>query len=141
MRAPHTAEQVLRLAASQNYVCRSCRLRAVRQFSTSPSRPAELPFFKRIQKTLFGSKEAEQATRDREEKQAQRYQEAATRQDAGFDLEIIQDTKGNEYKVAAIVDPSINKQYVQATRWDGLESVGSVQWVKERADKGEVYHG
>jgi len=142
MRTTRTAEQALRLAATQHYVCSSCRLRAARrQLSTSAPLAAELPFYKRIQQTLFGSEETDRAAKSREEKRRKRLQEVAEKAGDDSVLEVIKDKKGNEYEVAALVETSTHKDYVQATNWDGMESVGSVQWVRERADQGEVYRG
>ena len=51
------------------------------------------------------------------------------------------DDQGREWTIAAVVDPSTNKEYVQAQRWDGLEWVGSKQWVARKSDAGETYVG
>lgn len=137
-------EQALRLlvnTAGQPFVCRSCRVQAIRQFHTSPVAAAQLPFYKRIQETLFGTKESKAADKQREEKQQKKYEDLAQREDALSDLEIRTDSKGREYEVAALVDSTINKDYVPAADWKGLESVGSKQWVRERADTGDVYTG
>lgn len=143
MRAARTAEQALRLAATrptQQYVCLTCRAQAARQLHTSTPRLADVPFYKRLQESLFGSKESKEAERSREEKQKRRLEEVAER-DNSAGLEVTTDKRGRQYEVAAIVDPTINRDYVQATSWDGLESVGSVEWVKQRADRGEQYVG
>merc|ERR1712230_259947 len=89
---------------------------------------------------FFGSKESRRADADREEKNKQRIQELADR-GGSTQPEKKVDKFGRELDVAAIVDPSINKQYVQSTTWDGLERIGSEQWVRERADQGEQYVG
>lgn len=134
------SEHALRLATSrsrQPFVCRTCRAQAVRQFHASASRP----FIKRIRESLFGSKESKEAERKREEKVQQRIQEQARRDAAKEDLVTRVGNKGRKYKVAAIVDPSINPEYVMSTNWDGLKRIGSAKWIKERADPGEKYVG
>ncbi|KAK5128418.1 hypothetical protein LTR85_003086 [Meristemomyces frigidus] len=143
MRATRPAEQALRLATSRptkQYVCRACRAQAARQFTTSSSRFADEPFYRRLQKTLFGSKESKEAEQSREEKQKRRIEELAERDD-GAELETKTDKHGRQYEIAAIIDPTVNKDYVQSTTWSGLESVGSEEWVKKRADQGEPYIG
>lgn len=144
MRSARTAEQALRLAApnpSQRYVCRACRAHAARQYHTSRALLAETkPWTQRLRDSIFGSKESRQAADQRDEKHQKRVEELATHEDAA-DLEIITDRKGREYEVAAYVEPSVNKDYVPATTWDGLESMGSEEWMKKRADQGEQYVG
>ena len=143
MRATRTAEQALRLATStpsQQYICRACRAQAARQFHTSRPLLADEPFYKRLQRTLFGSKESRDAEKQRDEKQQRRVEELAERDNQGA-LETKTDKHGRTYEVAAIVDPTVNKEYVQSSTWDGLEQVGSEAWVQQRADRGEQYVG
>ncbi|KAI7348696.1 hypothetical protein KC354_g13494 [Hortaea werneckii] len=146
MRSVRTAEHALRLANSSStttapsYVCRSCRAQAARQFHTSRPVLADEPWHKRMSNYFFGSKESRRADADREEKNKQRIQELADR-GGSTQAEKKVDKFGRELDVAAIVDPSINKQYVQSMTWDGLERIGSEQWVRERADQGEQYVG
>ena len=138
------AEQILRQLAinsRQPYVCRSCRAQAIRQIHTSPISRAELPFFKRIQNSLFGSKESQAVEKSQEEKQQKRYEEVAEREGTFSDVEIRTDSRGREYEVAALVDTLIDKNYVPATNWDGLERIGSQKWVEEMADRGDAYTG
>jgi hypothetical protein len=142
MRAARSAEQALRLAAtthSQQYICHACRLQAARQFSTTSPRAADLPLWKRLQQSVFGSKESDKAAKSREEKHQRRVEELA--QKPAGEVERKTDAQGREYEVAALVDPSVNKDYVPASSWDGLERIGSVEWVKQRADQGEKYVG
>lgn len=144
MRALRPAGQALRLASSsstQQYVCRACRAHAARQFHTSTPDSAELPFYKRLQNTLFGSKESQEAQKSREEKQRQRSAEVQARDDAGEGPEIKTSKSGKQYEVAAIVEPGTHEGYVPATNWDGLERVGNTDWVKAKADQGEQYVG
>lgn len=100
-----------------------------------------MPFFQRIKQSLFGSKESKEAEEQREEKTQQRLKELQERQRYELDVVAETDKKGTRYEVAPIVDPSTNKDYVVASTWDGLESVGSEAWVKARADRGEQYQG
>lgn len=139
------SEQALRLALtrpatsaasqSQKYVCRAC----IRQYHPSPAFRAELPFWKRMTNSLFGTKEEKVATEKRDEAHQKRLQELAET-GAGQTEQYIDD-QGREWTIAAVVDPSINKEYVQAQRWDGLEWVGSKEWVARRDDGGEAYVG
>lgn len=89
--------------------------------------------------TLFGSSEQKAATEAREEATQKRLNELAEQGEAK--TETIVDDQGREWTIAAIVDPTINKQYVQAQRWDGLEWVGSKEWVARQNDAGEAYVG
>ena len=134
--------QALRLALTRptatrqsQFVCRAC----VRQYHPSPILSAELPFWKRITNSLFGSSEQKAATEKRDEAHQQRLQELA--EQGGGKTETIVDDKGRTWTIAAVVDPSINKQYVQAQRWDGLEWVGSKEWIARKNDSGEAYVG
>ena len=136
------SEQALRLALTRptasrqyQYVCRAC----VRQYHPSPVFRAELPFWKRITNSLFGTKEEKAATEKRDEAHQQRLQELA--EEGGGKTETFVDDQGREWTIAAIVDPTINKEYVQAQRWDGLEWVGSKEWIARKSDTGEAYVG
>ncbi|KAK5732873.1 hypothetical protein LTR17_010146 [Elasticomyces elasticus] len=147
MRSTRAAHQALGLAAlprSQQYVCRACRAQAGRQFHTSNRDLAEVPFFQRLKQQIFGSKESQQAEKSREEKNKQRLEELHKSSGSGSglgELEVKTGKHGQQYEVAAIVDPSDTKDYVPAQGWDGLERVGSEEWVKARADQGEQYVG
>ncbi|KAK5680462.1 hypothetical protein LTS10_007390 [Elasticomyces elasticus] len=147
MRSTRAAHQALGLAAlprSQQYVCRACRAQAGRQFHTSNRDLAEVPFFQRLKQQIFGSKESQQAEKSREEKNKQRLEELHKSSGSGSgsgELEVKTGRHGQQYEVAAIVDPSDTKDYVPAQGWDGLERVGSEEWVKARADQGEQYYG
>ena len=136
------SEQALRLALTRptatrqpQFVCRAC----VRQYHPSPILRAELPFWKRITNSLFGSSEQKAATEKRDEAHQQRLQELA--EQGGGKTETLVDDKGRTWTIAAVVDPSVNKQYVQAQRWDGLEWVGSKEWIARKNDSGEAYVG
>jgi len=136
------SQQAVRLALTRptatrqsQFVCRAC----VRQYHPSPILGAELPFWKRITNSLFGSSEQKAATEKRDEAHQQRLQELA--EQGGGKTETIVDDKGRTWTIAAVVDPSINKQYVQAQRWDGLEWVGSKEWIARKNDSGEAYVG
>ena len=135
------AEQALRSltqASKRPYICRSCRAHAVRQFHSSQYAGAELPFLKRIQQTLFGSKESKEAEAKREEEEQKRTQELAKRDNSGRKTK----KHGSRiYNIAPVVDPSVNKDYVPATKWDGLERIGSREYAKAKADQGEKYVG
>ncbi|KAK3672989.1 hypothetical protein LTR78_007100 [Recurvomyces mirabilis] len=146
MRASRPAEQALRLAtssASQKYVCRACRAQAARQFHTSVPRPAQVPLYQRLRDTLFGSKQSQEAEKGRGEKQVQRREEEQQQSSSQEDgaLEVVVGRDGQEYEVAAVVDPTLAKNYIQAMSWEGLERIGSEEWVKRRADQGEQYVG
>lgn len=137
------AEQALSLAANfsrQPYICRSCRARAIRHFHSSPSSPAA-PFLQRVRESLFGTAESQEVKKKREEQVQRSVEEQAKRDAVKTSLETKTDSKGREYEVAAIYDPSINPEYVMSTNWDGLRRIGSGKWIKERADPGEKYVG
>lgn len=95
--------------------------------------------FKKLREAIFPSKEAKEAAKKREEKRKNAIKDAA--QHKTTQLEIKEDRQGRQYEVAAIVDPSLNRDYVQALNWDGLERIGSEKWVKAKADRGEQYLG
>lgn len=48
---------------------------------------------------------------------------------------------GSAYEYAQQFDAEVNKEYIPAKTWEQLEKLGSVQWVKERMDRGEQYEG
>jgi hypothetical protein len=98
-----------------------------------------LPFWKRMTNTLFGSKEDKVATEKRDEAHQERLSKLD--KDGVGKTETYIDDQGREWKIAAVVDPSVNKEYVQAQRWDGLEWVGSKEWVARKSDAGETYVG
>jgi hypothetical protein len=136
------SEQAMRLALTRpttlrqsRYVCRAC----VRQYHASPVFRAELPFWKRLTNSLFGSSEEKAAAEKRDVAHQNRLQELA--EQGGGKTETFVDDKGREWTIAAVIDPSINKEYVQAQRWDGLEWVGSKRWIARRSDAGEAYIG
>ncbi|KAK3112523.1 hypothetical protein LTR53_011130 [Teratosphaeriaceae sp. CCFEE 6253] len=144
MRSTRAAEQALRSAripSASSYVCRACRAQAARQFHTTPASHADLPFFKRLQQTIFGSKETAQAEKSREEKQQRRLDELKEQPEDGVEVEVKIGRDGKRYEFAAIVDPTENKEYKPAVTWKGLEKVGSEKWVAGRADQGEGYVG
>lgn len=89
--------------------------------------------------SLFGSSEQKAAVEKRDEAQQKRLDELAKEGEAK--TETLIDDEGREWTIAAIVDPTVNKQYVQAQRWDGLEWVGSKEWVARENDEGEAYVG
>lgn len=136
--------QALSLASisSQHYICRSCRAHALRTFTTTSQNLAEEPFWKRLQKSVFGTKEAEEKAAKREEAQAIRAREDAesTGTSAAGASEYV-DRKGRVWNRAAVVDPSVNEAYQPASSWAGLEHIGSREWIKERRHGGEVFKG
>lgn len=89
--------------------------------------------------SIFGSTEDKAAAEKRDEAHQSRLTELA--EQGGGKTETFTDDQGREWTIAAIVDPSINKEYVQAQRWDGLEWVGSKEWIARRDDTGEQYTG
>ena len=143
MRTSRAAEQTLRaatLSRPPKYVCRACRAQAARQFHTSIRNHADIPFFQRLQQQLFGSKEAQQAEKSREEKRVQQAEDLKQRGNVN-QLEVKVAKNGQQYEVAAVVVPNETTDYVQALHGKELERVGSEAWVKARADQGEQYAG
>ncbi|WPH02832.1 Hypothetical protein R9X50_00570000 [Acrodontium crateriforme] len=143
MRTARTAERALRLVVDgprAQYVCQSCRLHAARQFSTTSRHAVEMPWLKQMQQNLFGSKESRESDKIREEKQQKKI---ADDNKEGISTAPYETTvKGDQvYRVARLIDPSSNKDYIPAENWNRLERVGSEAWVKKRADKGEKYTG
>ena len=146
MRHTQTANQALRLAASaarpvgQQHICRACMVQAARQLHTSTRRDAEVPWSQKVKNLFFGSAEGRAAEESRENARKKRLQ----RQEAGEEvetLETLKDRKFRAFKTAAVVDSSTDSTYVPAHDWQGLETIGSEQWVKAQADKGEVFVG
>lgn len=142
------AERALRVAttSSRQYICKSCRAQAhaARQFSSSTRvAAAEEPFYRRLQRQIFGNKEQEADQKLREQKAIERQEEALGR---GGGVDVDSEPRkvrknGVDYEVAAYVDPQVNKDYVPASSADGLEIIGSDEWVRQREDHGEVYVG
>lgn len=138
MRHARVAGQALKLAAEparQPYICRAC----ARQFSSTPSNAAEVPFWRQVTRSIFGDKKSEQAAASRDEKQQKKVEEVA--KSVPKELEKQVDSRGNVYEVARIIAKSTHSDYEPAQTWDGLERVGSEQWVRQRADGGEKYSG
>ena len=134
------AELALRLAthaSRQQYVCRTCRAQAGRQFHTSNRRP----FINRIRESLFGSKESKEVEKKRADKVQAKIDEQARRDATNAGLETRKGRGDRKYEVAAIVDTSINPEYIMSANWDGLRRIGSEKWIKERADPGVKYVG
>lgn len=141
----HRSERALKLLADtarHQYVCRTCRAHQTRSFSTTnPSYArSDRPLLQRLREGIFGSTETTPAEKKREEASRERTKELAKGFNPSKPLEKRKSSSGGEaYEVAAVIDPSINTEYVPATTWDELETIGSEQWAKEREDKGEVY--
>lgn len=146
MRNTRVAGQALSLAtesARRPYICRACLAQATRQLSTSTPRNAAAssePFYKRIQNSLFGTKESKATEKFREEQRVKRLEEL---KESGADREVekVEMRNGRVYEVAEVVDPITHKDYIVSRNWRGLESVGGEEWVRQRADSGEKYVG
>ena len=93
-----------------------------------------------MRNNLFGSKEDKEVAEKREKDEQQKRMQGFSEEGQGK-TETYIDDQGREWTIAAVVDPSTNKEYVQAQRWDGLEWVGSKQWVARKSDAGETYVG
>lgn len=94
-----------------------------------------------MQESVFGTEKSKKAERSREEKQKKALEDAAQRRDKG-ELETKMGHDGQtEYTIAEVVDTYTHNNYVSSQTWDGLEQIGGEQWVRKRADMGEVYHG
>ncbi|KAK6429578.1 hypothetical protein LTR95_014274 [Oleoguttula sp. CCFEE 5521] len=136
-------QQALRSAvqpAASGYVCLACRAQSQRQFSvTRRSREEQLPFFKRLTKSIFGDEKSREASKKREDATRKRAEETVATGSVAYEQWV--DGKGREWQRAAVVDPSINKNYKQSSDWAGLELIGGEQWVRERRDGGEQYIG
>nr|OQO20166.1 hypothetical protein B0A51_13362 [Rachicladosporium sp. CCFEE 5018] len=134
-------QQALRSAvqpATSGYVCLACRAQSQRQFSVSRrSHEEQLPFFKRLTKSIFGDEKSREASKKREDATRKRAEETVAT--GSVDYEQWVDDKGREWQRAAVVDPSINKDYKQSSDWAGLEMIGGEQWVRDRRDGGEQY--
>lgn len=93
-----------------------------------------------MQQSLFGSKESRESDKNREEKQLKKLAEDNKEGVSTAPYETT--VKGGQvYRVARLIDPSSNKDYVPAETARGLERVGGEAWVKQRMDKGEKYTG
>lgn len=144
MRRAPRAEQPLRLlfdGPRPSYVCRACRQRTskppARQFHASAASSASgKPWITTIRESLFGSKNKAAAAPEED-----RDLSASAANPEEYGVEITTDRRGNEYEVAQRVDPTRNKDYVVAHTWDGLESIGSEHWVRQRVDKGHQFEG
>ncbi|KAK4493697.1 hypothetical protein PRZ48_014882 [Zasmidium cellare] len=142
MRNVRAASQALRLAGEsprQQYVCRACLAQASRQFHTSPKSLAEEPWWKRMRESVFGSEKSKKAEQSREDKRQKKLEDVAQRPKG--ELEQRTGARGVDYVVAEVVDTYTHKDYVSSQTWDGLEMIGSEEWVRKRADMGEQYKG
>lgn len=143
MHSNRAAQRALRLASHpppHQHVCLVCRTHAARQFSTSASRTAGLPFLRQIKETLFGTKETRETEARREKKSSEKKTPEKKTSAPASSVEEIE-IGSRKYKIAARVDPDVQKDYVPASKDNKLQRLGSVEWVKRRADKGEKYAG
>ncbi|GAB7362023.1 hypothetical protein MBLNU230_g2057t1 [Neophaeotheca triangularis] len=150
MRRVPRAEQALRLANSQTpttYICHTCRAQlqtpSRRAFSSTRLLAADekVPFYKRIQQTLFGRDEKVDQQQMREDKRRARAEEQAAQRERDLARVVVDRKTGKEYLVADVVDAEVNKQYVATQDWREMDRVGSEEWVKRRADSGEEFVG
>lgn len=142
MRNVRAASQALRLAGDssrQQYVCRACLAQASRQLHTSPRTLADVPWWKRMQESVFGSDKSKKDEASREQKRKTRLANAPQREKSELETKI--GAGGKEYVIAEVVDTYTHNDYVVSQTWDGLESIGSEAWVRQRADMGEQYQG
>ena len=132
-----------------SHICRSC---LTRQFGTTLSRSANIPWYKRAKEFFFGSKESKQAEQKREEAEQAREEASASGDQPVVEepavprprptaLEVIPGRNGRQFQVAAVVKQELDMDYVPADNWAGLERIGSRQWQREKADHGEKYTG
>ena len=123
------------------FICHTCR-QHLRAIHTTAPLAAEQSFLTRLRNSVFGSKESKAAEQKREEARANRAAELAKQDpEERRTGEVVRDWQGREFTVAPVVDPSVDKGYVPATNWEGLERIGGEKWVRDRADGGEKYHG
>ncbi|KAF2167057.1 hypothetical protein M409DRAFT_22493 [Zasmidium cellare ATCC 36951] len=142
MRNVRAASQALRLAGDpsrQQYVCRACLAQASRHFSTSPKSPADEPWWKRMRESVFGSEKSKKAEQSREDKRKKKLEDVSQRKKGELEQKV--GARGKEYVIADVVDTYTHKDYVSSQTWDGLEKIGSEEWVRKRADMGEQYQG
>lgn len=92
-----------------------------------------------MQESVFGSGKSKKDEASREQKRKTRLANAAQREKGELERKI--GAGGKEYVIAEVVDKYTHKDYVVSQTWDGLESIGSEEWVRKRADMGEQYHG
>ncbi len=130
------ASSVLAQYSRQQFVCRSCRARLIRQLHSSPRVRAEQPLLERLKTSIFGSKEAKEKEKKREVAQRKAVAKAAS--DEANELKILQ-SNGVRYRIAPVVDQERTYPgYTPATTWDGLEHIGGKAYVKRVQDHGEV---
>ena len=143
----HRSERALRLLADaprQQYICRACRAQQIRSFHSSYPTYArnEKPLLTRLRESIFGSTETTPAEQKREDVSRERTKALAQKFDAKKPLERRKPSNRNQwYEIAAVVDPTVNKEYNLKSTWKEIERVGGEQWMKAREDKGEVYKG
>lgn len=158
MRRAQLAERALQLTAlshGQQYMCRTCLAHANRQFHSSVQLGEDAPsLFKRLGNTLFGSKESKAEEQRRAEAKTKQEQKLAEKAGKSSDLETVtlrldkakrlgrySKPKEETFEIANAYSPKVNKDYKPANTWDGLARIGSEEWVKKQADKGEQYVG
>lgn len=94
-----------------------------------------------MQNSLFGSAESKEAGIKRDEARKKQLEDLSNLSEEERRGANVTTREGREYEIAQVVDPSLDKGYVAATDWEGLERVGGEGWLKKRADKGEKYSG
>lgn len=127
----------------QQYICRACRAQRIRQLHTSPRACADdkRPYFQRLKDTLFGNKK-DAAEQKWEEEAAERRKEMARQYNDRNPMEQRSSRDNTQlYNIAPVVDPTINREYIPAPTWDGLERMGGKNWAKAQHDGGEAYEG
>lgn len=128
-----------RTPSSQHYLCRACRTHAARQFSTTRPYNADKPWYQRVRETIFGSNESKSAERSRK---VNRKRELDNEPRRKAQLATVRGGPNGEiYEIAVNVNPKRQTDYVPATTWTDLESVGSEEWAKKQADTGVQYKG
>lgn len=118
------------------YICRACLAQGARQFSISRRIDAELPFFQRMRNSIFGSKESNELQKQREAAQQRKLEKTKAQGQSADRL-----TRSGGFEIAEIVDPSTHEDYIASNTWEGLESIGSAEWIKAKDDRGEQYSG
>lgn len=145
MRNTRVTRQALSLAtestARNTYICRACLMQTSQQQQIRHA--SSEPFYKRIQNSLFGTKESKAAEAHRESARQKQLQDlkSATPEEKEAAREKVELHNGQVYEVAEIVDPATHADYVVSRDWKGMERVGGEEWVRRRADGGEKYVG
>ncbi|MCJ1310779.1 hypothetical protein MMC25_004446 [Agyrium rufum] len=150
--------KLVQYTTTKPFICRRCLHRASasstrsKQFSTSVIRPdyepkskGSLPLTERLRRRVWGTdKPPGQAdpyscNQRNEEVDPEIAALKKLEQTRAADLATLRQTESSEY--APKQENAVDKEYVPATTWDGLQSIGGQAWKDEQFDRQNTFRG